>query len=91
MEGVLFRRLAGLSVLIAAASGSMAPAAAANIVTYGVYCANNRIAVEQWDLAQMIVRNGSDTCQFGSFSSHSGALSFAEKNFGGKGKSCSCR
>lgn len=52
---------------------------------YTVYCANDHIEVSFWDLEQMKVRNGSNVCQFQSYSS---ALNFAQKNFGGEGASC---
>lgn len=57
---------------------------------YTVYCADERIEVSMWDLDQMIVRRGTPVCPFASYTSYSDALSFAEKNFGGEGKSCSC-
>jgi len=57
---------------------------------YTVYCANDHIAVSFWDLEQMKVRNGSDVCQFQSYTSYSSALNFAQKNFGGEGADCSC-
>lgn len=57
---------------------------------YTVYCADERIEVSMWDLEQMIVRRGTPVCQFASYTSYSDALRFAEKNFGGEGKSCSC-
>jgi hypothetical protein len=34
---------------------------------------------------------GSDTCMFSRFNYLSDAQSFAQKNFGGPGKKCSCR
>lgn len=66
------------------------PAAAYDVEHYYVYCADDRIEVSFWDLAQMMVRRGSDVCQFASYTSYSSALDFARKNFGGEGKSCSC-
>lgn len=57
---------------------------------YTVYCADERIEVSFWDLEQMKVRRGSDVCPFASYTSYSDALTFAQKNFGGEGKSCSC-
>ncbi len=57
---------------------------------YTVYCADDRIEVSFWDLEQMKVRNGSDVCQFQSYTSYSSALNFAQKNFGGEGADCSC-
>jgi hypothetical protein len=66
------------------------PAAAYEVEHYYVYCADDRIEVSFWDIAQMMVRRGSDVCQFASYTSYSDALSFAQKNFGGEGASCSC-
>jgi hypothetical protein len=57
---------------------------------YYVYCADDRIEVSFWDLAQMQVRRGSNVCQFRDYTSESDALKFAEKNFGGEGSPCSC-
>lgn len=57
---------------------------------YTVYCADERIEVSIWDLEQMKVRRGSDVCPFASYTSYGDALTFAQKNFGGEGKSCSC-
>ena len=66
------------------------PAAAYEVERYYVYCADDRIEVSFWDLEQMMVRRGSDVCQFMSYTSYSDALTFAEKNFGGEGSPCSC-
>lgn len=66
------------------------PAAALEVERYYVYCADDRIEVSFWDLEQMMVRRGSDVCQFMSYTSYSSALDFAKKNFGGEGSSCSC-
>ncbi len=66
------------------------PAAAYDVERYTVYCADDRIEVSFWDLAQMMVRRGSDVCQFVSYTSYSSALDFARKNFGGEGSPCSC-
>jgi hypothetical protein len=69
-----------------------APAAAVaqDIEKYTVYCADDRIEISFWDLAQMKVRRGSDVCQFASYTSSSSASDFARKNFGGEGQPCSC-
>lgn len=66
------------------------PAHAYEVERYHVYCADDRIEVSFWDLEQMMVRRGSDVCQFASYTSYSSALDFARKNFGGEGSSCSC-
>lgn len=59
--------------------------------SYYVYCASGRIEVDSRDPEQMKTARGSGVCQFSSFSSRSDAESFAKKNFGGVGGSCSCR
>lgn len=66
------------------------PAAAYDVEHYNVYCADDRIEVSFWDLEQMMVRRGSDVCQFASYTSYSSALNFAQKNFGGEGSPCTC-
>ena len=66
------------------------PVRALEAERHTVYCADRRIEIATWDLEQMKVRRGSNVCAFSSFTSSSSAMSFAEKNFGGKGKSCSC-
>lgn len=66
------------------------PTAAYEVEHYYVYCADDRIEVSFWDLEQMMVRRGSDVCQFASYTSYSSALDFARKNFGGEGSPCSC-
>lgn len=65
-------------------------AAAYEVERYTVYCADDRIEVSFWDLEQMMVRRGSNVCQFMTYTSYGDALKFAEKNFGGEGKPCSC-
>ena len=71
---------------------SLAPDAtgAQEVEKYTVYCADERIEISFWDLAQMKVRRGSDVCQFASYTSRSSAMDFAQKNFGGEGSGCSC-
>lgn len=71
---------------------ALAPAAALaqDVEKYTVYCADDRIEISFWDLAQMQVRRGSDVCQFASYTSRSSAMDFAEKNFSGEGQPCSC-
>lgn len=78
----------GLS--IPAVPAFVPPAAAYEVEHYNVYCADDRIEVSFWDLEQMMVRRGSDVCQFASYTSYSSALDFARKNFGGEGSPCSC-
>ena len=82
---------AALAALLLAAllAPVLAPSPAA--AQYYVYCINGRIGTEQWDLAQLRTRHGSNVCQFGQFGFASDADNFAQRNFGGKGASCSCR
>lgn len=59
---------------------------------YYVYCANGRIEVDSRNPDQMRSARGSGVCQMGPrFSYLSDAQGFAERNFGGAGRSCSCR
>lgn len=88
-----------LAFLLAAAALFSLPGAGASVESasayevdhYTVYCADDRIEVSMWDLAQMIVRRGNPVCQFARYTSYSDALKFAEKNFGGEGKDCFCQ
>lgn len=60
--------------------------------SYYVYCANGRIEVESRDPNQMRIARGSGVCQMGpAFGFLSDAQNFAQRNFGGAGRSCSCR
>jgi hypothetical protein len=83
------RAALALPLLAALLAPVLAPSPAA--AQYYVYCINGRISTEQWDLAQMRTRHGSNVCQFGQFGFASDADNFAQRNFGGKGASCSCR
>jgi hypothetical protein len=68
----------------------LAPTAAR--ADYYVYCDNGRIAVESRDPEQMRIARGSGVCQMGPrFGFLSDAQGFAERNFGGAGRPCSCR
>ena len=81
--------LFGLAVFLAVVVSHL-PARALEAEKHTVYCADRRIEISTWDLAQMQVRRGQNVCAFSSFTSSSSATSFAEKNFGGQGKSCTC-
>ncbi len=73
-----------------AAGAVLAPVAA--WANYWVYCDNGRIAVESRSPQQMQIARGSSACQIGpTFSFASDAQNFAERNFGGIGRACSCR
>ena len=85
---ILMALSSALSVPVAAVP--LQQAAAYEVEHYNVYCADDRIEISFWDLEQMKVRNGSNVCQFQSYTSYSSALNFAQKNFGGEGADCSC-
>ena len=62
------------------------------LANYWVYCANNRIEVDSRNPDQMRIARGSGVCQMGPrFGFATDARTFAERNFGGAGRSCSCR
>lgn len=64
----------------------------AALANYYVYCANDRIEVESRDPNQMRIARGSGVCQMGpTFGFLSDAQNFAQRNFGGAGRACSCR
>lgn len=80
------RRILALGAALAA----LAPASA--FASYYVYCANGRIEVDSRNPDQMRVARGSGVCQMGpTFGFRTDAQSFADRNFGGAGRSCSCR
>lgn len=56
---------------------------------YRVFCANNKIEVEQRTMEQQKNARGSNVCLFGEFDYLSDAEKHAE-NFGGKGAACKC-
>ena len=73
-----------------AAAALFAPAVAR--ADYYVYCANNRIEVDGRNPEQMRIARGSGMCQMGpKFGFLTDAQTFAQRNFGGAGRSCSCR
>lgn len=72
------------------AAALLAPATA--LANYYVYCANGRIEVDGREPDQMRIARGSGVCQMGPrFGFLSDAQSFAQRNFGGPGRACSCR
>lgn len=81
------RSVVAASVLILAltAGGSNAR----EISKYRVYCINDTVSVEMWDLEQMKVRRGRDVCLLYEDTSSSGARDWMERNFP-TGK-CYCR
>jgi hypothetical protein len=56
---------------------------------YRVFCANNKIEVEQRTLDQEKNARGSNVCQLAEFDYASDADKYAE-NHGGKGSDCKC-
>lgn len=85
--------LTTLTLLALAATSAAAPdrphtRLALEAQKYWVYCIDDKVSVEMWDLAQMKVRRGSDVCQLHESTSMSGAMSWMEKNF--PTKTCSC-
>ena len=56
---------------------------------YRVFCANNKIEVEQRTLEQQKNARGSNVCMLGEFDYLSDAEKHAE-TFGGKGADCKC-
>jgi hypothetical protein len=77
--------IATLAVVLLGAPG-------AALANYYVYCDNGRIAVESRDPEQMRIARVSGFCQMGPrFGFLSDAQGFAQRNFGGAGRPCSCR
>ena len=76
----------GLSVfmVIALANGSATPDS-----KYRVFCANNKIEVEQRTLEQQKNARGSNVCMLAEFDYASDADKYAEGQ-GGKGADCKC-
>jgi len=89
------RRALGLAPGLAAGLGLAATLlvqpAAAKTSQYYVYCANGRIEVSHSDPNQMRIARGSGVCMLAQFGFLSAAQDFARRNFGGAGRSCSCR
>ena len=77
--------VASALVLALFAGGSQAQ----EISKYRVYCINDTVSVEMWDLEQMKVRRGRDVCLLYEDTSSSGARDWMERNFP-TGK-CYCR
>jgi len=75
-----------LAVIIAAAAP---PATAQSYESYGVFCANGRIAVDSRSEEQM--GSSRSACQLRRFPNRAAAENSARGSFGGVGASCSCR
>ena len=81
-----------MRILLAAAIVGVVLAPPAALASYYVYCARDRIEVDSRDPNQMRIARGSGVCQMGpAFGFLSDAQNFAQRNFGGAGRSCSCR
>lgn len=81
-----------MRTLFAALAVAVVLAPAAALADYYVYCANNRIEVDGRNPEQMRIARGSGVCQMGPrFGFLSDAQTFAQRNFGGAGRTCSCR
>jgi len=83
----------GITLLLALASGLAAPGLALKSVRedskYRVFCANNKLEVEQRTLEQEKSARGSSVCMMAEFDYLSDAEKYAE-NHGGKGSDCRC-
>jgi hypothetical protein len=74
------------------AAALLAISAGPALADYYVYCANGRIEVDGRSPEQMRIARGSGVCQMGPrFGFRSDAMTFAQRNFGGEGRACSCR
>ena len=81
-----------MRMIVAAAVAAAVLAPAAALADYYVYCDRGRIAVDSRDPNQMRIARGSSFCQMGPrFGFRSDAETFARRNFGSIGASCSCR
>ncbi len=80
-----------LLILLVTASGvpTLATSNATPDSKYRVFCANNKIEVEQRTLEQQKNARGSNVCQLGEFDYLSDAEKYAE-SVGGKGADCKC-
>jgi hypothetical protein len=84
------RALAGAAFIAGIALvGAAGAALAQTYSSYGVFCANGRIEIDQRSEEQMRSQRGA--CQFARFPNRSDAENFARRNFGRVGASCSCR
>lgn len=87
--------LLGLSALLvialatAFAAPRLTPGNARVDSKYRVFCADNKIEVEQRTVEQQKNARGSNVCLLGEFDYASDAEKYAE-NFGGKGAPCKC-
>jgi hypothetical protein len=83
--------VSGIAVLIllATAFGAPSPAPKAEDSKYRVFCANNKLEVEQRTLEQEKNARGSNVCLLAEFDYASDADKYAE-NHGGKGSDCKC-
>ena len=78
-----------LSLALATILTATAVAKIDNDSKYRVFCANNKIEVEQRTLEQQKNARGSNVCMLGEFDYLSDAEKYAEQK-GGKGAECTC-
>lgn len=85
--------VAGMILLVALATAFGVPTFATRRMAvdskYRVFCANNKVEVEQRTLEQEKNARGSSVCQLAEFDYLSDAEKYAE-NHGGKGSDCTC-
>jgi hypothetical protein len=83
----------GIGLLLGLASVFAAPKSVRTLLLtdskYRVFCANNKLEVEQRTLEQEKNARGSNVCQLAEFDYLSDAEKYAE-NHGGKGSDCKC-
>jgi hypothetical protein len=81
----------GLSAfLLIALAAAVASAGRLDDSKYRVFCANNKVEVEQRTLEQEKNARGSNVCVLAVFDTLSDAEKYAEDH-GGKGSDCNCR
>ena len=81
-----------MRILFASAVAAVLPTPTAALASSYVHCARDRIEVDSRGPNQMRIARGSGVCQMGpTFGFLSDAQNFAQRNFGGAGRACSCR
>ncbi len=81
-----------MRMLMAAVAAVLVLAPGAARADYWVYCDRGKIAVDGRDPEQMRIARGTSFCPMGpKFGFRMDAMGFAQRNFGGEGRSCSCR
>ena len=81
-----------MRILFASAVAAVLPTPTAALASYYADCAWDRIEVDSRGPNQMRIARGSGVCQMGpTFGFLSDAQNFAQRNFGGANRACSCR